>query len=240
MVMTQSSHSDRMREILIVEDETETAEALSITLETAGFAPTVALDGGQALRQFQDRVPHLLLLDLKLPDISGFEVLHRVRQQSPDVPLIVMSGYTGGRDRVQALEGGADDFLDKPFPLEVLLARIHALLRRVETLTPMAETRLKVRGLELDMTRRMAFLHGKRLHLTPIEYGILAHMMRNIDRMLTRDDLIHAVWGDELKGDYSVLRVNVSRLRQKLEENPRHPTYIVTAPGQGYIMPRRS
>ena len=97
--------------------------------------------------------------------------------------------------------------------------------------------RLRVRGLELDTTRRVAFMRGKKLHLTPIEYSLLLTLMRNADKTVTHDELLRAVWGEESGGDFSVLRVNISRLRQKLEENPRSPTYIVTAPGQGYIMP---
>lgn len=226
-----------LREILIVEDEADTAEALSVTLETAGFAPVLALDGSEALRQLQTRAPHLLLLDLRLPDMHGLDVLRYAREQSAELPLIVISGYSDQGDRVGALNAGADDFLAKPFSLEVLLARIHALLRRVETLTPTPEVRLRVRRLELDTTRRMAFMHGKKLHLTPIEYSLLLTLMRNADKTVAHEELLRAVWGEGIGGDFSVLRVNVSRLRQKLEENPRNPTYIVTAPGQGYIMP---
>lgn len=234
---TISPETAPLREILIVEDEADTAEALSISLETAGFAPIVAQDGSAALRLLQTRAPYLLLLDLRLPDMHGLDVLRYAREQSADLPLIVISGYGEQSDRITALNAGADDFLTKPFSLEVLLARIHALLRRVETLTPASEMRLRVRGLELDTTRRVAFMRGKKLHLTPIEYSLLLTLMRNADKTVTHDELLRAVWGEESGSDFSVLRVNISRLRQKLEENPRHPTYIVTAPGQGYIMP---
>ncbi|MCS7072252.1 MAG: response regulator transcription factor [Anaerolinea sp.] len=226
-----------LREILIVEDEADTAEVLSISLETAGFTPIVAQDGSAALRLLQTRSPYLLLLDLRLPDMHGLDVLRFAREQSANLPLIVISGYSEQTDRVTALNAGADDFLTKPFSLEVLLARIHALLRRVEMLTPVPETRLRVRGLELDTARRVAFMRGKKLHLTPIEYSLLLTLMRNADKTVSHDELLRAVWGEEIGSDFSVLRVNISRLRQKLEENPRNPTYIVTAPGQGYIMP---
>jgi DNA-binding response OmpR family regulator len=119
-----------------------------------------------------------------------------------------------------------------------LVARVKALLRRVEW-TPKPETRLVVRRLELDMPRRQATIRGKRLHLTPIEYSILVTLMRTAGQVVSHDELLQAVWGDEYRGDFSVLRVNISRLRQKLEENPRRPTYIVTVPGQGYWMPTR-
>lgn len=239
MVTTISPPQVHKREILIVEDDHETAEVLSVTLESAGFLPTVALDGSSALEQVQTRLPHLLLLDLRLPDIDGLDVLRRIRQQSVDVPLIVLSGYNSREDLILALNAGADDFVGKPFVGLELLARIQALLRRVEQLTPPAEARLKVRGLELDTTRRMAFLHGTRLHLTPIEYGLLAALMRQVDQPISRDQLLHTVWGQRFASDYSLLRVNISRLREKMEENPRHPIYIVTVPGVGYVLPSR-
>jgi DNA-binding response OmpR family regulator len=152
--------------------------------------------------------------------------------------MIVLSGFGKDRDRVIALEAGADDYLAKPFSPEELIARVRALLRRVEW-TPKPETHLSVRDLELDLPRRQATIMGKRLHLTPIEYGILVTLMRLVGKVVSHDELLHAVWGDQYKGDYSVLRVNISRLRQKLEENSRRPTYIVTVPGQGYWMPNR-
>ncbi|HEX2623402.1 MAG TPA: response regulator transcription factor, partial [Phototrophicaceae bacterium] len=175
------------------------------------------------------------LLDINLPDMSGLEILRAVRMHS-FLPVIVLSGFGKDRDRVVALEAGADDYMAKPFSPEELIARVRALLRRVEW-TPKPETRMIVRRLELDMPRRTATIRGRKLHLTPIEYGILAMLMRKSGKVITHDDLLRAVWGDNYRGDYSVLRVNISRLRQKLEENPRRPTYIVTVPGQGYWMP---
>jgi two-component system KDP operon response regulator KdpE len=176
-----------------------------------------------------------VLLDLNLPDISGLDVLRSVRSHS-FLPMIVLSGYGQDRDRVHALEAGADDFLAKPFSPEELVARVKALLRRVEW-TPKPETHLRVRDLELDMPRRQAMIRGQRLHLTPIEYGILVMLMKSAGQVITHDELLKAVWGDQYKNDFSVLRVNISRLRQKLEENARRPAYVVTAPGQGYWMP---
>jgi two-component system, OmpR family, KDP operon response regulator KdpE len=223
------------RQILIVEDDEDTAEVVSTLLHDAGYHTISVERGKQALNEIASAAPDLVLLDLNLPDIHGLDVLKEVRTHS-FMPMIVVSGFTRERDKVIALEAGADDYLSKPFSPEELIARIGALLRRIDW-TPQAETRLAVRQLELDIPRRQATIRGQRLHLTPIEYGILVTMMRNAGQLVTHDDLLRGVWGESYEGDYSVLRVNISRLRQKIEQNPRHPSYIVTVPGQGYRMP---
>ncbi|MBK8032630.1 MAG: response regulator transcription factor [Chloroflexi bacterium] len=227
--------TEQNRHILIVEDDADTAEMVSIFLETAGYTTATADSGEIALNEITAQQPDLVLLDLGLPDMSGLDVLKQVRASS-FLPLIVISGKTQERDKVVALEQGADDYMGKPFSQEELLARVMALLRRVGW-TPIPDPKLNVRHLELDMARRQASIRGKRLQVTPVEYGILVTMMRNAGEVVSHDELLHAVWGEQYQGDYSVLRVNISRLRQKLEENPRHPSYVVTVPGQGYIMP---
>jgi len=229
------SVQDEVLSILVVEDDEDTAEVVCTLLQDAGYA-TQAVDRGEtALDEIAAVSPDLVLLDLRLPDMNGLDILRPVRSHS-FLPMIVLSGVGTDRDRVHALEAGADDYMAKPFSPEELIARVRALLRRVEW-TPKPETKLRVRRLELDMPRRQASINGKRLHLTPIEYGILVTLMRNAGKIVSHDDLLRAVWGDNYKGDYSVLRVNVSRLRQKLEENARRPTYVVTVPGRGYWMP---
>jgi two-component system, OmpR family, KDP operon response regulator KdpE len=229
-----TSEDDQLS-ILVVEDDEDTAEVVCTLLEDAGYEARAVERGEVALDQIDRDSPDLVLLDLNLPDINGMDVLRTVRSSS-FLPMIVLSGYGKDRDRVHALEAGADDYMGKPFSPEELIARVRALLRRVEW-TPKPETVLKVRDLMLDMPRRHATIRGENLHLTPIEYGILVTLMRSAGKIVSHDDLLKAVWGEHYKGDYSVLRVNVSRLRQKLEANPRRPTYIVTVPGRGYWMP---
>jgi two-component system, OmpR family, KDP operon response regulator KdpE len=231
MVMLQPDN----RQILIVEDDEDTAEVVCTLLNDAGYSAIAVERGQQALSEIASTSPDLVLLDLNLPDIHGLDVLKEVRTHS-FMPMIVLSGFTRERDKVIALEAGADDYLSKPFSPEELIARVGALLRRIDW-TPQPETKLVVRQLELDIPRRQATIRGQRLHLTPIEYGILVAMMRNAGQLVTHDDLLSGVWGEQYQGDYSVLRVNISRLRQKIEQNARHPTYIVTVPGQGYRMP---
>lgn len=230
MVMVQDN-----RQILIVEDDEDTAEVVCSLLNEAGYN-AVSVDRGEiALTEIASTSPDLVLLDLNLPDINGLDVLKQVREHS-FLPMIVVSGFTRERDKVNALEAGADDYLAKPFSPEELVARVKALLRRINW-TPQPETKLTVRQLELDIPRRQAFVRGKRLHLTPIEYGLLVSMMRNAGQIVTHDELLRGVWNEKYEAEYSVLRVNISRLRQKIELNPRHPAYIVTVPGQGYRMP---
>jgi two-component system KDP operon response regulator KdpE len=227
--------NEQSRQILIVEDDTDTAEVVSALLESAGYTAVTVDSGSTALNEISAASPDLVLLDINLPDMNGLEVLKQVRSNS-FLPMIVLSGFTREHDKVVALEAGADDYLAKPFSPEELVARVNALLRRVEW-TPPVEPKLSVRQLELDMARRQATIRGRKLHLTPIEYGILVTLMRSAGQTITHDELLRTVWGEQYEGDYSVLRVNISRLRQKLEENPRHPTYIVTVPGQGYTLP---
>ncbi|PJF28223.1 MAG: DNA-binding response regulator [Phototrophicales bacterium] len=231
MVMT----GQRAQSILVIEDDEDTAEMVCNLLETAGYEAVAVGQGSEALDEIAMIAPDLVLLDIHLPDINGLEILKKVRSHS-FLPMIVMSGYERDRDRVIALEAGADDFMAKPFAPDELVARVKALLRRVDW-TPKPETQITVRKLELNLPRRQATINGKRLSLTPIEYNILLTLMRHAGKVISHDELLQAVWGDSYRGDYSVLRVNVSRLRQKLEENPRRPTYIVTVPGRGYWMP---
>lgn len=233
--MVATITEEQLLNILIVEDDDDTAEVVSIVLSDAGFQ-TQAVDRGRiALSEIANQTPDLVLLDLVLPDMHGLQVLEALRSHS-SLPLIILSGHGTENDRIHALNAGADDYLTKPFNPEELVARIRALLRRVAA-TPTAETTLQVRQLSLDLSRRQAFLQGKKLNLTPTEYNILLALVRHAGKTLTHDELISAVWGDEIE-DPSVLRVNISRLRQKIEENPRHPRYIITVPNEGYILPK--
>jgi DNA-binding response OmpR family regulator len=231
MVSTQ----DITHQILVVEDDESTADMVLSLLSQSGFRTRTVSDGNAALKTIAANPPDLVLLDLDLPDMNGLDVLRWVRDRS-FLPIIVISGFNKEHDKVVALEAGADDYLGKPFSPEELIARIMALLRRVEW-TPQPETRLIVNQLELDIPHRQAYIRNHRLHLTPVEYGLLITLMRSAGHTVTHDTLLTSVWGETSEGDYSVLRVNISRLRQKLEENPRRPVYIITVPGEGYRMP---
>jgi DNA-binding response OmpR family regulator len=221
------------RQILILDDDMQEAETVSAVLETAGFTPVTVTPNVSAPEQINYAQPDLLLIDITDPRINGLEVLRQTRAQST-LPIIALSDGQP-RTHIAAFDAGADDVVCKPIPREELVARIHALLRRIERMPP-ADDRIIVRQLELYLTRRMVLMRGQRLHLTPIEYNILITLMRNAGKIVSHEEMLHAVWGNAYDGDYSVLRVNISRLRQKLEENPRNPSYIITIPGEGYIM----
>ena len=231
MVSTQ----DETRQILIVEDDDDTAEMVTTLLKDEGFIPNAVSSGASALDYIVQTPPNLILLDLNLPDMDGLEVLRLVRERS-FMPVIVISGYNKETDKVIALEAGADDYISKPFSPEELVARVQALLRRVAW-TPQTETTLVINQLELDILQRQVHIDGRALDLTPVEYGLLITLMRNAGSTLSHDELLRSVWGNSYAGDYSVLRVNISRLRQKLKENSRRPAYILTVPGEGYRMP---
>lgn len=227
---------EQSRQILIVDDEEETAEAISRLLETAGFTTATVDAGLAALKELQESPPDLVLLNATLPDMDGVALMRQVRERST-TPIIAVNADPNDKEaRIRALEAGADDILVRHAPPEELVARIGAILRRVEW-SPASEPRLEVRQLSLDTSRRMAFLHDRKLQLTPIEYSILITLMRSAGHVVSHDDLLKAVWRTGKANDYSVLRVNISRLRQKLEDNPRRPGYIVTVPGRGYVMP---
>jgi two-component system KDP operon response regulator KdpE len=218
------------RSVLIFEADDDTAETVSAALEVAGFSPTRA-PSGRLYEEIQTRQPDLIIFDVSRP--NGIDALRQLRATST-VPVIALNEGQA-RGRVEALEAGADDVVAAPVVRAELAARANALMRRIER-TPQPDDRIAIRNLELFMTRRVVLLKGRRLHLTPIEYNILLTLMRNASKTVTHEELLQTVWGNAHNNDYSVLRVNISRLRQKLEENPRNPSYIVTVPGEGYVM----
>lgn len=222
-------------QLLLIEDDIVLLPVLVRLLERNGYRVRSARNGQSALRDIERRMPNLVLLDINLPDMSGIDLLQRIRSTS-NVPIVVLSGATADRAKVRALEAGADDFIVKPFHDAELVARIAALLRRVSW-APTSEPSLQVGGLRVDIARRHVTLQGRPLHLTPIEYAILCTLMQRVGEIVTHEELLHSVWGPGYEGDFSVLRVNISRLRQKVEDNPRRPTYILTIPRQGYKMP---
>lgn len=218
--------------ILVVDDEPAIRRTLRANLAARGYAVTVVETGEQAVQEAMARRPHLVILDLMLPGMSGLETCRALRAQS-GVPILVLSARGEETTKVQALDLGADDYLTKPFGIDELLARVRALLRR-STGTPGAGGTLRVGSLVLDVETRQARHDAVSLDLTAREFDILAFLMRHAGKVVTHRLLLKEVWGPEYDGETQYLRVFINRLRRKIEADPAHPRYILTEPGVGY------
>nr|MBN1228623.1 response regulator transcription factor [Anaerolineae bacterium] len=223
--------------ILIVDDEPKILRFVDTSLRLSGYEILTAETGQIALDIYEHDHPDLIILDLGLPDIDGLVVLEKIRQYST-VPVIILTARDDEKDKVAGLELGADDYLTKPFGTQELKARIEAVLRRVRwSPQPSDLAEFVMLGLQVDFRRRRVTVNGEEVHLTPTEYGLLRVLIQNSGHVLSHGDLLSRVWGDEYRNDLAILRVNISRLRQKLEEDPREPRFIVTVPGVGYTLP---
>lgn len=223
-----------MARILLVDDEPLIVDSLSYSLEREGFEVKSAMDGTRAL-EFADKFdPDLIVLDLLLPDISGFEVCRRLREKS-STPVIMLTALGEEIDRVQGLEVGADDYLAKPFSFRELLARIRATIRRVELDKQAQQAQpVSLKNLSLDPVARRVYKHKNELQLSAREFDLLAALMTNAGRAMSREELLQLVWGDEWIGDPRTLDVHVRWLRLKVEDDPAVPQYIQTVRGFGY------
>jgi DNA-binding response OmpR family regulator len=219
--------------ILLVDDEQLITDSLFYSLKREGFDVSVAADGLSALKTIEDLKPDLVVLDLMLPDISGFEVC-RLRMFT-STPVIMLTARGEEIDRVLGLEVGADDYLAKPFSFRELLARIQAMLRRVQLDRQSPQPQLLSMGqLGLDPVARRAFKGDNEIQLSAREFDLLAILMKNAGRAMSREELIKLVWGDDWVGDPRTLDVHVRWLRLKIEEDPATPQYLQTVRGFGY------
>jgi DNA-binding response OmpR family regulator len=220
--------------ILLVDDEQLITDSLFYSLKREGFDVSVAADGLSALKTIEDLKPDLVVLDLMLPDISGFEVCRRLRMFT-STPVIMLTARGEEIDRVLGLEVGADDYLAKPFSFRELLARIQAMLRRVQLDRQSPQPQLLSMGqLGLDPVARRAFKGDNEIQLSAREFDLLAILMKNAGRAMSREELIKLVWGDDWVGDPRTLDVHVRWLRLKIEEDPATPQYLQTVRGFGY------
>jgi DNA-binding response OmpR family regulator len=220
--------------ILLVDDEQLIIDSLTYSLKREGFDVEAVTDGLSAIKAIEELNPDLIVLDLMLPDISGLEVCRRLRQ-SRTTPVIMLTARGEEIDRVLGLEVGADDYLAKPFSFRELLARIHATLRRVELDRHRhVPQQISLRKLSLDPVARRVFKDEEELQLSAREFDLLAILMKNAGRAMSRDELITQVWGDDWVGDPRTLDVHVRWLRLKIEEDPASPQYIQTVRGYGY------
>jgi two-component system response regulator RegX3 len=222
--------------ILVVDDEPSYRDALSVALQREGFAVDTAADGIEALERFEASRPALVLLDVMLPRMSGVDVCREIRTTSR-TPIIMVTAKNAEIDAVVGLEVGADDYVTKPFRLRELIARVRAALRRVpvegEDGVERADS-LEVGDVVLDAARHEVFVRGEQVALPLKEFDLLEILLANAGRVLTRDTLIDRIWGPNYYGDTKTLDVHIKRLRSKVEEDPAHPTRILTVRGVGY------
>ncbi len=222
--------------MLVVDDDRNIVEAVTLgfQLQWQECEVLTAYDGEKGLDLFFEEQPDVVILDVALPEMNGFEVLRRIRQVS-DVPVLMLTAKGEEMDKVKGLELGADDYITKPFSHLELFARIKAVLRRAELPPPIsAAPSFSVGELAINFESRTITLRGRPVKLTPTEYNLLYHLVRNAGRVLTHETLLARVWGREYTDEIDYLRVYVRRLRRKLEDDPDHPRYILTERGTGY------
>jgi two-component system KDP operon response regulator KdpE len=216
--------------ILVVDDEPQIVRALKVILRGAGYVTQQAESKREALDAVSVRPPDAMVLDLILPDGSGVEVCEEVRRWST-LPIIVLSAVGDEREKVRALDAGADDYVTKPFGTDELLARLRAALRRV---TDDGEPRVEIGDLTVDLEARQVSSNGEVVHLTPIEFDLLRVLALHRGKLVTHRQLLHEVWGPAYETETHYLRVHVAHIRAKIEPDPSRPRYVITEPGVGY------
>jgi DNA-binding response OmpR family regulator len=222
------------RRILVVDDEERMVRFIRLNLEHDGFEVSEAFNGKQAIQRMRDVTPDLVLLDVMMPDIDGFEVLQMLREIS-SVPVIMLTARGEEDDRVRGLELGADDYVTKPFSPRELVSRVKAVLRRTEGASGSMHGLIVIDDrLKIDFDRREIWLEGKIVKLRPTEYRLLYHLVQNAGWVVSHDQLLQKVWGYEYRDEPHYVRLYINYLRQKLEKDPADPKYILTERGVGY------
>jgi len=224
--------------ILVVDDEPQIRRVMRSTLSIHGYVITEASNGEDAIESVRKNRPDLVLLDVNMPGIGGLEACREIRRSS-DAPIIMLTVRNAERDKVLALDAGADDYVVKPFGIEELLARIRAALRRYspgDAVPPFVS-----KDVSIDFESRQVTVRGRTVHLTPKEYDVLKHLVANQGKPLTHRRLLQSVWGPDYGEETENLRVVINQLRKKIESDPAHPKYILTEPWIGYrFQPRRA
>jgi two-component system KDP operon response regulator KdpE len=228
-------NSDQTKyKILAVDDEKRMVRFIQLNLEQDGFQVVTAYNGKEALEQVRTQLPDLVLLDIMMPDINGFEVLKKIREVS-NVPVIMLTAKGEEDDRIQGLELGADDYITKPFSPRELVSRIRAVLRRTKSFQEDQVDLIDVDDrLTIDFSRREVWVEGEKVDLRPTEYRLLYHLVQNAGWVNTHEQLLSKVWGFEYQDEPHYVRLYVNYLRKKLEEDPSNPKYILTERGVGY------
>ena len=219
---------------LIVEDDKQIRSFINFSLKSKNYLSIQASTGKEAINMIVAQNPDVLILDLGLPDMDGLDIIRQVRTFS-DIPIIVVSARDQDSEKVEALDAGADDYLTKPFSVNELLARLRVIIRRLDnTGENKTQSVYKIGDLELSLERHMAFLSGNEIHFTPIEFNVLALLVKNAGKVLTHSYIINEVWGSSYGRDTQSLRVFMANIRRKLEKDPTKQRYIITEIGIGY------
>ena len=220
--------------LLIVDDEPALRKALRTSLTASGFDVSEARNGDEALALLPHTPVDLVLLDINMPGRSGIEVCRRIRDLSMHTGIVMVTVRDSEEDKVQALEAGADDFITKPYRLREMVARLHAVMRRLSTQQDVENAILRAGCLEMDAGRRLLLKNGVEIHLSPKEFDLLAYLFQHQGAPVIHAQLLRAVWGPEFGGELEYLRSYVKMLRKKIEDDPAHPEYLLTEPWVGY------
>jgi two-component system alkaline phosphatase synthesis response regulator PhoP len=235
------------KKILVVDDEASIVKLVQFNLEKEGFEVKVAYDGQMALEMIEETQPDLVVLDLMLPKVDGLEVCRRLRQEKKHIPILMLTAKTDEFDKVLGLELGADDYMTKPLSPRELTARVKAIFRRVDLLKrdhghEQNEFMMKIGDLAIDPEGYVVTKNGEEIELTPKEFELLLYMANHRGKVLSRDQLLNAVWNYDYVGDSRIVDVHVSHLRDKIETDSKNPSFIKTVRGIGYKFegPKRS
>ena len=219
--------------ILLIEDEPQMRRFLRVTLQSHGYVLIETPTGREGLTQAATHNPDVILLDLGLPDLDGLEVLGRIREWA-ETPVIILSAREKEQDKIRALDAGANDYLTKPFSAGELLARIRVALRLQGKKAGLSEPVFVLDTLRVDLAKRRVFLKESEIHLTPIEYKLLAYLVRNAGKVITHRQLLEEGWGPDYANQVHYVRIYMGMLRHKLEEDPSRPRFFINEPGVGY------
>lgn len=221
--------------ILVVDDEPHMVKLVEANLRAAGYEVVHAVDGRTALAAAERELPDLIILDIMLPGIDGYEVCRRIREYSA-VPILMLTARSSEIDLVRGFDVGADDYLEKPFSVNELLVRVRAVLKRSKFVQEIIQhPPLAVGDLTIDFAKRRVTVHGTEIKLSPTEYKLLTKLALNANRVVLHQDLLRDVWGPEYRTETEYLRVYIHYLRQKMEDDPANPKRIITHPGAGYM-----
>lgn len=220
--------------MLVVDDDTRMLRMMQMILETEGFQVCMASNGEAALKVLIERNPDLILLDIMMPAMDGYTLCSRIREFS-QIPIIMVTAKGNVEEIARGLNCGSDDYVTKPFSSKVLVARVKAVLRRARVWDKHPEPAFQSGNLVVDFTSHLVNLAGKRVELTATEYRLLSYLVHNAGRLVTSDQILEAVWGEEYMGEHLILRVNIARLRHKLGDDAKEPKFIVSRIGIGYM-----